>query len=193
MRQKILALLLALLLTFASVLAEVIVEENYALTDETAVEYGMDYYGRDEIALYLHAFAELPPNYLTKDEAADIGRDKSPGQLWDEIGYGLCIGGDTFGNREGLLPEEDGRTWYECDVNYDGYKRGSERIVFSTEGLIYYTGDHYESFVLLYEGWFYADAVYGEEEYGGNYYDYGDYDYSYDEYDYDNWYEEVWP
>ena len=64
---------------------------------------------------------------------------------------GHAIGGDTFGNREGLLPEEDGRIYYECDVNYEGGYRGGERIVFSSDGLIYYTDDHYESFTLLYE------------------------------------------
>jgi len=59
-----------------------------------------------------------------------------------------------FGNREGLLPEADGRTWYECDVNYMGGFRGAERLLYSSDGLIYYTDDHYASFTL----------VYGEEE-----------------------------
>ncbi|HBI55716.1 MAG TPA: ribonuclease, partial [Firmicutes bacterium] len=59
-------------------------------------------------------------------------------------------GGDRFGNREGLLPDDPGRVWYECDVNYAGGYRGPERIVFSNEGLIYYTDDHYESFTRLY-------------------------------------------
>ena len=60
----------------------------------------------------------------------------------------MCIGGDYFGNKEGLLPEEDDYT--ECDVNYEGGFRGAERIVFSDDGDIYYTGDHYESFEQLY-------------------------------------------
>ena len=64
---------------------------------------------------------------------------------------GKCIGGDRFGNREGLLPSAKGRTWTECDVNTLGAKsRGAERIVFSNDGLIYYTGDHYDSFQQLY-------------------------------------------
>lgn len=62
----------------------------------------------------------------------------------------MSIGGNKFGNREGLLPKEKGRTYYECDVNYESGYRGEERIVYSNDGLIYYTGDHYESFELLY-------------------------------------------
>ena len=61
-------------------------------------------------------------------------------------------GGDVFQNREGLLPKVKGRTYYECDIGTTGKKsRGSKRIVFSNDGLIYYTDDHYESFTLLYD------------------------------------------
>ena len=61
----------------------------------------------------------------------------------------MCIGGDRFGNYEGLLP--DGHSYTECDVNtLEASSRGAERIVFSSDGLIYYTGDHYASFTLLY-------------------------------------------
>ena len=64
---------------------------------------------------------------------------------------GAAIGGSRFGNYEGLLPKAPGRTWTECDINTQGKSsRGAERIVFSNDGLIYYTADHYESFELLY-------------------------------------------
>ena len=79
---------------------------------------------------------------------------------WSRYGYivlvfiGLFvfrIGGDYFGNYQFLLPKENGRTYYECDIDTDGYhSRGSRRIVYSNDGLIYYSPDHYESFVLLY-------------------------------------------
>jgi len=68
----------------------------------------------------------------------------------DEVAPGMSIGGDTFGNREGLLPKADGRKYYECDVNYEGGYRNGERIVYSNDGLIFYTDDHYESFEQLY-------------------------------------------
>lgn len=132
---------------------EMLVEDGVAVTQTLLVEYGYDYYTDEEVALYLYVFRELPANYLTKGEAYDLGWDAGEGNLWD-VAYGLCIGGDRFGNREGLLPEEEDRRWYEADVNYGGGYRGSERIVFSNDGLIYATYDHYESFTLLYEGWY---------------------------------------
>ena len=64
---------------------------------------------------------------------------------------GCCIGGDRFGNYEGLLPEAPGRTYYECDIDTLGASsRGAKRIIYSSDGLIYYTEDHYASFTLLY-------------------------------------------
>ena len=64
---------------------------------------------------------------------------------------GKCIGGSRFGNYEGLLPEADGRTYTECDIDTLGAdSRRAKRIVFSNDGLIYYTEDHYKSFELLY-------------------------------------------
>ena len=94
----------------------------------------------------------------------------SEGNLW-EVADGMCIGGDIFGNREGLLPEENERVYYECDVNYAGGFRGSERVVFSDDGLIYYTGDHYESFEMLYDGWYDGELDMGpyEEAYWAQY------------------------
>jgi len=128
------------------------------------VTYGEYYYTVDDVAYYLAEYDELPENYMTKKEAEALGWVSSEGNLWD-VGWGFCIGGDIFGNREGLLPDEDGRTWYECDVNYEGGFRGGERLVFATDGLSYYTADHYESFDLLYESWYEPDYRYGEDYY----------------------------
>ena len=113
------------------------------------VVYGQDYTSPEDVAAYLHAFDELPPNYITKAEARALGWDSERGNLLAATG-GKSIGGDHFGNREGGLPDKPGRTWYECDVNYDGGYRGAERILYSSDGLIYYTDDHYNTFTLLY-------------------------------------------
>ncbi len=113
------------------------------------VEKGGNYSSKDEVAEYIHEFGELPPNYITKGEAGKIGWDKSKGNLWD-VTDKKSIGGDSFGNREGLLPDSDGRMYYECDINYRGGYRAAERIVYSNDGLIFYTSDHYESFEQLY-------------------------------------------
>ena len=103
----------------------------------------------ESVALYLHTFGHLPDNYLTKSEAEALGWDNSKGNLW-EVAPGCSIGGDKFGNREGLLPKAKGRKYYECDVNYAGGFRGGERIVWSNDGLIFYSDDHYSSYTQLY-------------------------------------------
>lgn len=109
-----------------------------------------DHYSTPEhVALYIHTFGKLPPNYITKNDAEKLGWVNSWGNLW-EVTDRYSIGGDRFGNREGLLPDTPGRVWYECDVNYAGGFRGPERLVYSNDGLIFYTDDHYESFVQLY-------------------------------------------
>ena len=115
-----------------------------------APSYGEPYTDPYDVADYLHAYGELPPNFITKNEAKALGWDSAEGNLWD-VAPGKSIGGDRFGNRERLLPEASGRTWYECDVNYAGGYRGAERVLYSSDGLIYYTDDHYESFTPLYE------------------------------------------
>ena len=195
-RKTLLSLLLTLCLLLGSAFAanyaakygldmpvsasEVIVEDGVALTEDFCVEYGLDYSSPEEVGLYLYVFQELPPNFITKSEARKLGWESSEGNLWD-VAYGYSIGGDSFGNREGLLPESRERDYFECDVNYFGGYRGGERIVYSSDGLIYYTNDHYESFTMLYDGWYegetYADYDYG---YSYKYEDYDDYDYDYD-------------
>ena len=100
------------------------------------------------MALYIHTYGKLPSNFITKKEAEKLGW--SGGGL-DRYAPGKCIGGDRFGNYEGLLPQKSGRTYTECDIDTLGKSsRGAKRIVFSNDGLIYYTDDHYESFELLY-------------------------------------------
>ena len=114
---------------------------------ESLPEDGL-YTTKDDVALYIHLYGHLPDNFITKDEARDLGW--SGGSL-EPYAPGMSIGGSHFGNYEGLLPEADGRTYTECDINTMGAdSRGAERIVFSNDGLIYYTNDHYESFTLLY-------------------------------------------
>ena len=106
------------------------------------------YTSPEDVAEYLVLYEHLPDNFITKNQARDLGWDSSKGNLWD-VAPGMSIGGDRFGNYEGLLPDADGRRWTECDVNYEGGYRGAERIIFSNDGLIYYTDDHYKSFTQL--------------------------------------------
>ena len=106
------------------------------------------YDSKDDVALYIHTYGHLPKNFMTKKEARKLGWE---GGGLDDYADGMCIGGDYFGNYEGLLPEADGREYTECDIDtLHASKRGAKRIIFSNDGLIYYTDDHYESFTLLY-------------------------------------------
>lgn len=122
---------------------------NEGESEETAVIDEDGYYTtKEDVALYLYTYGHLPDNFITKKEAEALGW--SGGGL-DDYAYGYCIGGNRFGNYEGLLPEADGRTYTECDIDtMHASKRGAKRIVFSNDGLIYYTDDHYENFTLLY-------------------------------------------
>ena len=107
------------------------------------------YTSKEDVALYIYTYEHLPSNYITKKEAKSLGWVSSEGNLW-EVAPGMSIGGDYFGNYEGILPEEEDRDYYECDIDFDGTYRNAKRIVYSNDGLIYYTEDHYESFDLLY-------------------------------------------
>ena len=107
------------------------------------------YADKDHVALYLHLYQTLPANYISKTKAKKAGWDAEKGNLWD-VCPGKSIGGGTFYNDDGLLPEKNGRTWKECDINYAGGHRGAKRICYSNDGLIFYTDDHYQSFTQLY-------------------------------------------
>ena len=126
-----------------------LIEAGTEIQDSNIIDKNEEYTSPEDVALYIHTYGELPSNYISKSEAMDLGWDSSSGNLW-EVTDNKCIGGDIFKNREGLLPMVDGRVYYECDVNYKGGYRGPERIVYSNDGLIFYTDDHYESFEQLY-------------------------------------------
>ena len=130
---------------------DAILEETTPITEEQELELDPDgwYSTKEEVALYIHLYGELPGNYIKKNKAKDLGWESSEGNLWD-VAPGKSIGGDRYYNNDDQLPEVKGRKYYECDINFGGGYRGGERIVFSNDGLIYYTGDHYNSFELLY-------------------------------------------
>lgn len=127
-------------------------EKTETEEESLAIDEDGHYTSKEEVALYLHTYGKLPSNFITKREAEDLGwkkKDGEAGQL-HVVAPGMSIGGSSFGNREGMLPEKKGRKYYECDINYVKGSRGAERLVYSNDGLIFYTGDHYESFEQLY-------------------------------------------
>ena len=105
-----------------------------------------EYNDKEHVALYIHLYGKLPSNYITKKKAESLGW--SGGSL-EKYAPGKSIGGSRFGNNEGRLPK--GHTYYECDIDTKGKKsRGAKRIVYSTDGMVFYTDDHYETFERLY-------------------------------------------
>ena len=126
------------------------VQEIAAAQEEEAPDIEEDgtYTTKEDVARYIHTYGHLPDNFITKKQAQALGWE---GGSLEPYAPGKCIGGSRFGNYEGTLPEKDGRTYTECDIDTLGTeKRGGKRIVFSNDGLVYYTEDHYETFELLY-------------------------------------------
>ena len=112
---------------------------------EATIDEDGTYSSKEDVALYLHVYGRLPKNFMTKKEAKKRGWE---GGSVEKIAKGMCIGGDYFGNYEGTLPDGN---YHECDIDTLGKKsRGAKRIIYSDDGRIYYTDDHYETFELLY-------------------------------------------
>lgn len=131
---------------------ETVREAETVRETKITVEENGSYTSKEEVALYLHQYGRLPSNFITKKEAEALGWKQKQGEAGQlhAVAPGMSIGGDKFGNYEGLLPEKDGRKYYECDINYVKGNRGAERIIYSNDGLIFYTGDHYKTFEQLY-------------------------------------------
>ncbi len=143
--KKIIGIILTVFLIIIAI--GVLNEDN---PETPAIDKNGHYTSKDDVALYIHIYGCLPDNFVTKKEAGNAGW--SGGGL-DEYFYGCSIGGDRFGNYEGLLPDAKDRTYYECDIDtMNANSRGAKRIVYSSDGLVYYTEDHYGHFELIYGG-----------------------------------------
>lgn len=171
--RRLAALLLALLLAAAAWMPSAAAEDwrtklrdSFGLTDdydagdvgqaeddtgtaEDAEQWKLPITDPQTIVNYLDRFGELPGNFITKKEAKAMGWDSSYNYV-GEVAPGMSIGGDRFGNYEGQLPSKKGRTWYECDTGYKGKKRGASRLLYSSDGLYYYTDDHYKTFTQMF-------------------------------------------
>lgn len=129
-------------------------KEQYLAAQNVTVKRNGTYTSKVEVALYIHTYGTVPSNYISKTKAREAGWVSNKGNL-DEVLPGKSIGGGGYFNEswdgEPLLPETpEGRNWHECDINYTGGYRGAERIVYSDDGLVFYTGNHYETFERLY-------------------------------------------
>ena len=118
-------------------------------TEQNKATFQLPVTDPQQIVNYLEKYGKLPENFITKKEAQALGWDSWYNYV-GEVAPGKSIGGDRFGNYERQLPSKKGRTWYECDANYRGKERGAERVLFSSDGLYYYTNDHYRTFTQMY-------------------------------------------
>ncbi len=125
-----------------------LVSEAYTAPDITVEKKG-EYTDKDHVALYIHTFGTVPSNYVSKAKARKAGWVNTEGNLWDVL-PGKSIGGGGFYNDDNMMPDAPGREWFECDIDYDGGYRNAKRIVYSNDGLVYYTDDHYNTFQRLY-------------------------------------------
>ena len=116
-----------------------------------AVEESGLYTTKDSVAAYICKFDKLPGNYITQNEGKTLYESKT-GNAFDKWNFnpwttlGVMIGGDSFGNKEGLLPKG---SYHEADVDYFSDNRGTKRLVYESDCVIYYTSDHYKSFTQL--------------------------------------------
>ncbi len=138
--------LLTLLIVFMLLFTACSIPEK---TETVSIDENGKYYTKEDVSAYLAQYNKLPSNFVTKRVAKKNGWNPRENKLSDVM-PGYCIGGDKFGNREKKLPMKSGRKYYECDIDYRGGKRSAKRIVFSNDGLIFYTGDHYKTFEKLY-------------------------------------------
>ena len=117
---------------------------------EAVKESGL-YTTKDSVAAYLCKFDKLPSNYVNQSEGKALYESET-GKTFEKWNFnpwttiGVMIGGDTFGNNEGLLPKG---SYHEADVDYSAKNRGTKRLVYQADCVIYYTADHYESFTKL--------------------------------------------
>lgn len=114
--------------------------------NDTDVSENGQYCTVNEVAAYIKEYHKLPSNYITKSEAQSLGWHGGP---LKDYAPGKSIGGDTFTNRQGILPKSSSK-YIECDINANGTVRGAQRIVYNTGDFrVYYTSDHYNTFVEL--------------------------------------------
>ena len=111
----------------------------------TATDKG--YSGADA---YIFYFGYLPDYYIDKATAMEAGWKTTHKNL-SSLFPGKMIGGDVFENNNAKLPSSPGRIWYEADINYIGGKRNRQRLVYSNDGLIFVTYDHFNTFYEIIE------------------------------------------
>ncbi len=98
--------------------------------------------------VWLRQYGHLPDYYISKEEAESLGW--RPGKNLAHFAPGKMIGGEIYKNKKHVLPEENGRVWYHCDINYESGKRNNLRLYYSNDGLMFYSPNHLNGQVEVY-------------------------------------------
>ncbi|MBR4283798.1 MAG: ribonuclease [Anaerotignum sp.] len=96
--------------------------------------------------VWLKVVGKLPPNYISYSDAKKLGWNRKKGNL-NQVAPGRMLTRGRCWNDDGHLPESPGRIWYEADINYKWGYRGNDRILYSNDGLIFVTYNHYKTFI----------------------------------------------
>ncbi|MFV8846336.1 ribonuclease [Serratia fonticola] len=146
-KRTLIAMLIALLVAGFSALQG---DGDRALTNDSppAAESIEQLTQQQRVVSYVQQHQRLPDYYITKKQAREQGWDARDGNLCKVL-PGKAIGGDRFSNREGQLPTANNRIWREADINYQCGRRGADRLLYSSDGLIYVTRDHYKNFMRM--------------------------------------------
>ncbi len=93
---------------------------------------------------YLIRYGKLPDYYIDINNLRELGwKDgKSP----SKYAPGKMLTRGRYFNDNKHLPDAPGRLWFECDINYYEGRRNQHRILYSNDGLMFVTYDHYETF-----------------------------------------------
>lgn len=94
---------------------------------------------------WLIRFKHLPSYYISQEDAANLGWEAKLGNL-SNVAPGKMLAKGIYQNRNGHLPQESGRIWYEADINYKSGWRNDQRILYSNDGLVFVSYDHYQTF-----------------------------------------------
>lgn len=122
-----------------------LIETMKAITTGTATLNGTN--GADWKLMYEGI---LPDYYISWEDILALGWKE--GKWPSNFAPGKMITHGTYQNRNEHLPQSPGRIWYEADINYKTGKRNTQRVLWSNDGLIFVTYDHYETFYEIISG-----------------------------------------
>lgn len=115
------------------------------LEDIEAIEAGnATNNGTDGADYWLKYYGSLPDYYISSAQLEALGWEY--GDRPSKFAPGKMLGGGIYDNEDRKLPHRIGRIWREADINYTPGKRNRHRILWSNDGLIFVTYDHYHTF-----------------------------------------------